>query len=155
HIRLLSDEGQSDAKATKQNIFRAIDALASQVQPGHQVIVFLAGHGIVRGLGMQARSYFLPVDIDAGSVESLEQTGIEMGELSRKLSTLKAAQFTVFVDACREDPFPGRGIKGNTMTDVMTRGLRIAPAQTEAANSQVPTSIIFYACQVGERAYED
>ncbi len=154
HIRLLTDEGQGDARATKQGIFNAIDAMASQVQTGHQVIVFLAGHGIVRGLGAEAKSYFLPVDADATSKESLEQTGVELGELSRKLAALKASQFTIFVDACREDPFPGRGIKGNTMTDVMTRGLRVVPAQT-SANSNNPTSVVFYACQIGERAYED
>jgi tetratricopeptide (TPR) repeat protein len=156
HIRLLTDDGQGDAKATKQNIFAAIDQyLAGRVQPGHQVIVFLAGHGIVRGLGAQAKSYFLPVDIDAQTKESLERTGLDLEELGRKLSTLKASQFTMFVDACREDPFPGRGIKGNTMTDVMTRGLRISPKEGQPVGSAMPTSIVFYACQVGERAYED
>src|SRR6185369_6392990 len=99
-----------------------------RVQPGHEVIVFLAGHGIARGLGLQAKSYFLPVDVDAGSKEALERTGVDLEELGRKLSSLKASQFSIFVDACREDPFPGRGIKGNQMTDVMSRGLRIAPS---------------------------
>src|SRR6185369_5652914 len=77
HIRLLTDEGQGDAKATKQNILAAIDSLAARVQPNHQVIVFLAGHGIARGLGAQAKSYFLPVDVDASTKESLERTGID------------------------------------------------------------------------------
>src|SRR5215216_1480438 len=154
HIRLLTDDGQGDQKATKQNIYAAIDQyLAGRVQPNHQIIVFLAGHGIVRGLGAAAKSYYLPVDVDAQTKESLERTGVDLEELARKLSALKAAQFTIFVDACREDPFPGRGIKGNTMTDVMTRSLRVVPK--EASASGVPTSIVFYACQVGERAYED
>src|SRR6202040_2880992 len=56
---------------------------------------------------------------------------------------------------CREDPFPGRGIKGNTMTDVMSRGLRITPSTVQTAQSTPATAIVFYACQVGERAYED
>jgi tetratricopeptide (TPR) repeat protein len=155
HIRLLTDDGQGDARATKQNILAAVDSLASRVQPGHQMIVFLAGHGIVRGLGAQAKGYFLPVDVDAQSKESLERTGLDLGELSRRLSALKASQFTMFIDACREDPFPGRGIKGNTMTDVMARGLRVTPNESRPAGSAPPTSITFYACQVGERAYED
>jgi tetratricopeptide (TPR) repeat protein len=156
HIRLLTDDGQGDAKATKQNIFAAIDQyLAGRVQPNHQVIVFLAGHGIVRGLGAQAKSYFLPVDVDAQTKESLERTGLDLEELGRKLGALKASQFTMFVDACREDPFPGRGIKGNTMTDVMTRSLRVSPKEAPPSGSTMPTSIVFYACQVGERAYED
>src|SRR5258705_100927 len=117
HIRLLTDNGAGELKATKQNILAAIDQyLAPRVQAGHQVIVFLGGHGIVRGLGSQAHSYFLPADVDAQSKESLERTGLDLEELSAKLGALKASQFTIFVDACREDPFPGRGIKGNTMT---------------------------------------
>jgi len=154
HIRLLTDEGPADARATKQNILAAIDNLATRVQPNHQVIVFLAGHGIARGLGAQAKSYFLPVDVDASSKESLERTGLDLEELSRRLGNLKASQFTIFIDACREDPFPGRGIKGNTMTDVMARGLRVTPSSAPT-NGVPPTSVVFYACQVGERAFED
>lgn len=154
HIRLLTDIGAGELKATKQNIFAAIDNyFVPRVQAGDEVIVFLAGHGIARGLGPQAKSYFLPADVDAQTKESLERTGIDLTELARKLSALKASQFTVFVDACREDPFPGRGIKGNTMTDVMARGLRITPAQTQ--QTEPPTAIVFYSCRIGERAYEN
>jgi uncharacterized caspase-like protein len=90
HIRLLTDNSAGDGKATKQNILAAIDSFAPRVQPGHEVIVFLAGHGIARGLGLQAKSYFLPVDVDAQSKESLERTAIDLEDLARKLSGLKA-----------------------------------------------------------------
>src|SRR5438105_4324163 len=82
---------------------------------------------------------------DAQSKESLERTGVDLEDLARRLSALKASQFSIFIDACREDPFPGRGIKGNTMTDVMSRGLRIAPS-TARPDGLPPTSIVFYAC---------
>lgn len=154
HIRLLTDTGAGELKATKQNIFAAIDNyFVPRVQMGDEVIVFLAGHGIARGLGPQAKSYFLPADVDATDKDTLERTGIDLAELARKLSALKASQFTVFVDACREDPFPGRGIKGNTLTDVMARGLRITPSQ--AQQTEPPTAIVFYSCKIGERAYEN
>ena len=156
HIRLLTDDGVGEARATKQNILAAVDSyLAPRVQPGHEVIVFFAGHGIARGLGQQAKSYLLPADVDAQSKESLEQTAVDLEDLARRLSALKASQFSIFIDACREDPFPGRGIKGNTMTDVMSRGLRITRGSSTAAEATPATSIIFYACKVGERAYED
>ncbi|MEK6303875.1 MAG: caspase family protein [Acidobacteriota bacterium] len=156
HVRLLTDDGAGDAKATRQNILAAVDSyLAPRVQPGHEVIVFFAGHGIARGLGQGAKSYFLPVDVDASSKESLERSGVDLEDFGRRLSALKASQFSIFIDACREDPFPGRGIKGNTMTDVMSRGLRITRSGSTAADAPPATSIIFYACQVGERAYED
>ncbi len=156
HVILLTDDGTGENRATRQNIFDAIEKrLATRVQSGHQVLVFLAGHGIVRGLGPEARSYYLPADVDARSGASVEGTGIDMEELSRKLSTLKASQFTVFVDACREDPFPGRGLKGNTMTDVMARVLRIVPTKSQQVTAEPPTSVVFYACKIGERAFEN
>ncbi len=59
HIRLLTDDGAGDRKATKQNILAVIDQyLAPRVQPGHQVMVFLAGHGITRGLGVAGKELF-------------------------------------------------------------------------------------------------
>jgi tetratricopeptide (TPR) repeat protein len=156
HVRLLTDDGAGDARATRQNILAAVDTyLAPRVQPGHEVIVFFAGHGVARGLGQQAKSYFLPVDVDASSKESLERSAVDLEDLARRLSALKASQFSIFIDACREDPFPGRGIKGNTMTDVMSRGLRITRGGSTAADAPPATSIVFYACQIGERAYED
>ena len=154
HIRLLTDNGAGENKATKQNVFAAIDNhLAPRVKEGDEILVFFAGHGIARGLGSDARSYFLPADVDAQTKDSLERTSIDLEELARKLSMLKASQFTMFFDACREDPFPGRGIKGNTMTDVMARGLRINPGPD--SRKEPPTAIIFYSCQIGERAYEN
>ncbi len=41
------------------------------------------------------------------------------------------------------------------MTDVMARGLRVVPTESRPAGTEPPTAITFYACQVGERAYED
>jgi tetratricopeptide (TPR) repeat protein len=156
HVRLLTDDGVGEAKATKQNIFNVIDQyLSPRVQPGHEIIIFLAGHGVVRGLGTEARSYYLPVDVDAQTKESLERTAVDMEELSRKLSMLKASQFTVFYDACREDPYPGRGIKGNTLTDVTARILTMVSTRLPQPRMEPPTSVIFYACQVGERAFEN
>lgn len=157
-VRLLTDDSVGAERATRQNILAALSGLATSVQPNDQIIVFLAGHGVVRGIGPDAKSYFLPVDVNAQDSATLEQTGLDMEDLGRRLSALPASQFTIFVDACREDPFPGRGLKGNTMTDVMARGLRIVRrTATTAANVRVepPTSVIFYACRIGERAYEN
>jgi uncharacterized caspase-like protein/tetratricopeptide (TPR) repeat protein len=155
HVRLLTDDGAGEARATKQNIFGAIDQyLAPRVQPGHEIIIFLAGHGIVDGVGAQAKSYFLPVDTDIQSKETVARTAIDMEELISKLSALKASQFTLFYDACREDPSPGRGFKGNPLTDVTARILTMAPTRIQQPRTEPATSVVFYACQIGERAFE-
>ncbi|HEU0185269.1 MAG TPA: caspase family protein [Blastocatellia bacterium] len=158
HVRLLTDDGVGEARATKQNVYATVDQyLAPRVQSGHEIIIFLAGHGIVDGVGTQAKSYFLPVDTDIQNKETVARTAIDMEELTRKVAGLKASQFTIFYDACREDPSPGRGFKGNPLTDVTARILTLAPTrirQSGAARVDAPTSVVFYACQVGERAFE-
>jgi uncharacterized caspase-like protein/tetratricopeptide (TPR) repeat protein len=155
HVRLLTDNGAGESMATKQNIFAAIDQyLAPRVQPGHEIIIFLAGHGIVNGVGTEAKSYFLPVDTDIQSKETVARTAVDMEELISKLSALKASQFTLFYDACREDPSPGRGFKGNQLTDVTARILTLVPTREQQQRRDAPTSVVFYACQIGERAFE-
>jgi uncharacterized caspase-like protein/Flp pilus assembly protein TadD len=155
HVRLLTDDGAGESMATKQNIFGAIDQyLAPRVQPGHEIIIFLAGHGIVNGVGTEAKSYFLPVDTDIQSKETVARTAVDMEELIIKLSALKASQFTLFYDACREDPSPGRGFKGNQLTDVTARILTLVPTREQQQRRDAPTSVVFYACQIGERAFE-
>jgi uncharacterized caspase-like protein/tetratricopeptide (TPR) repeat protein len=155
HVRLLTDDGAGEARATKQNIFGAIDQyLAPRVQPGHEIIIFLAGHGIADGVGAQAKSYFLSVDTDIQSKETVARTAIDMEELIRKVSALKASQFTLFYDACREDPSPGRGFKGNPLTDVTARILTMVPTRMQQPRTEPATSVVFYACQIGERAFE-
>jgi tetratricopeptide (TPR) repeat protein/uncharacterized caspase-like protein len=155
HVRLLTDDGVGESRATKQNIFSTIDQyLGPRVQSGHEIIIFLAGHGIVDGVGTQARSYFLSVDTDIQSKETVARTAIDMEELTRKVSALKASQFTIFYDACREDPSPGRGFKGNPLTDVTARILTLAPTRVQQVRTETATSVVFYACQIGERAFE-
>lgn len=145
-IHLLTDED-----ATAANINNAVDEfLKPKVQPGDQVVVFLAGHGVSKGVGAEAKSYLLPTDAKGLSSAALETSAIDLRKLSDKLGQLKASQFVVFVDACREDPSPGRGIKGNQMSDVMSRGMVITPQE-----DQPTRAVTVFACSVGQRAFED
>lgn len=144
-VRLLTDD-----EATRDNITGAVDNfLRPNVKPGDKVIVFLAGHGVAKGVGLDARSFLLPSDVRGLTTASLENSAVNLRELANSLGELPASQFVVFVDACREDPTPGRGIKGNTLTDVFSRGIQVVPQQENAE------SATFFACSVGQRAYED
>lgn len=147
NVRLLTDD-----QATTANIFGAVDGfLKPNVKPGDQVILFLAGHGVAKGVGLEAKSFFLSTNIRGITTPMLEASAVDLKLLSEKLSELPAAKFAVFVDACREDPTPGRALKGNMMSDVMSRGLQIVPRgpghPAEAAT--------FFACSIGQRAFED
>lgn len=147
NIRLLTDE-----QATASNIISAVDGfLKPNVQPGDQVILFLAGHGVVKGVGLDAKSFLLPNDVKGLTTASLEESAVNLRKLSEKLGQLPASQFLVFVDACREDPTPGRGVKGNILSDVLSRGVAITPQNT----GRPASSASFFACSIGQRAFED
>ena len=147
HVRLLTDE-----QATASNIIGAVDDfLKPKVQAGDSVIVFMAGHGVAKGVGASAKSYLLSTNTSGLTTPALEASAVSLQVLAAKLGQLPAAQFVLFVDACREDPTPGRGIKGNQLSDVLSRGLQITPQNTQ----QPATVVTFFACAVGQRAYED
>ncbi len=140
----------ADNEATHDNIVGAVASFFKpNVQAGDKVVVFLAGHGVAKGVGVNAKSFLLPTDVKGLTIASLESSAVDLRALADELGALPASQFVVFVDACREDPTPGRGIKGNTLSDVLSRGLTVVP-QDEKSQSAT-----FFACSVGQRAYED
>lgn len=142
----------ADGEATRANILASVDEfLKPNVQPGDQVIVFLAGHGVAKGVGADAKSYLLPTDVKGLTTAALESSAVDLRVLSSKLGELPASQFVLFVDACREDPTPGRGVKGNVLSDVLSRGVHVIPQDT----TRPATSATFFACAVGQRAFED
>ena len=147
HVRLLTDD-----KATAANIVGAVDNfLKPNVKAGDRIIVFLAGHGVAKGVGAAAKSYLLATDTNGLTTPELDASAVSLQVLAAKLGQLSASQFVLFIDACREDPTPGRGIKGNQLSDVLSRGLQITPQDT----AQPTTIVTFFACAVGQRAYED
>lgn len=148
HILLLTNE-----QATAANIKGAVDTFfRPNVKPGDTIIVFLAGHGIAKGVGAAAKGYLLPYDVRGLTTAALDASAVNLRDLSNALGALPASQFIAFVDACREDPTPGRGIKGNVMTDVVNDSMQIEPDATANPHANSAT---FFACSVGQRAYED
>lgn len=139
----------ADNEATRDNIMGAAENFFKNVQKGDKVVVFMAGHGVAKGVGTEAKSYFLPTDAKGLTRESLANSAVDLRAFADSLGALPAAQFAVFVDACREDPTPGRGIKGNALSDVLSRGLTISSQDPDAKSATL------FACSVGQRAYED
>ncbi len=140
----------ADADATRAKITGAVNTfLRSNVKSGDKIVVFLAGHGVAKGVGLNSKGYLLPTDVTGLETPALESSAVSLRALADDLATLPASQFVVFVDACREDPSPGRGVKGNALSDVLARGIIVVP-KNEAAQSAT-----FFACSIGQRAFED
>src|SRR5204862_107601 len=82
NVRLLTDE-----EATAPNILGAVDSfLKPNVKPGDQVVIFLAGHGVAKGVGLEARSFFLSADVKGLTTATLEATAVDLKALSHELS---------------------------------------------------------------------
>ena len=140
----------TDAQATRDGIMGAVGGfLRPNVRPGDKVVVFLAGHGVAKGAGLNSKSYLLPSDVRGLTTAALDNSAVSLRALADDLGTLPASQFVIFVDACREDPTPGRGLKGNSLSDVMSRGIAVVPRDPGAQ------SATFFACSIGQRAFED
>ncbi len=69
---------------------------------GAEVVFFYAGHGIQIG----ARNYLLPTDVAFSSVNDLPLYSITLDRVVEALAA-RGAVHVVFLDACRDNPFPG------------------------------------------------
>jgi hypothetical protein len=140
----------TDDDATREKILGSVNSfLRPNLQPGDKVVFFLAGHGVAKGAGLTAKSYFLPTDTRGLTTAAFDASAVPLRVLADNLGTLPASQFVIFVDACREDPTPGRGSMENNLSDVMSRGITVIPKDENAE------SATFFACSNGQRAFED
>lgn len=96
----------------------------NNVQPGDEVAIFFAGHGVQ----IASTNYLLPIDIAGQNEEEIKDEAVALQRLLDDMHD-KGAKFTLaMIDACRDNPFKGSGrsIGG-------TRGL----APTTAATGQM------------------
>jgi Caspase domain len=96
----------------RQDMNAIINAFLSQVQPGNEVLIYYAGHGVE----LQGSNYLLPVDIPRfgpGQDRLLRSEAINLTELLLDLNAQSARVSVVILDACRNNPFePAGGIRG-------------------------------------------
>ena len=96
-------ELQRDVNYRKMS--KIIDAFASRIGGGDQVVVFYAGHGVQ----IKSGNYLLPVDLEKGSESEIERFAYSLDDLTAKLSDAKASFSLVLVDACRNNPIKVAG----------------------------------------------
>ena len=118
-------------------MLNALRIFKSQVNPGDEVAVFFAGHGVQLG----AASYLLPTDVSATTEEQVKDESIPLQRVLDDMSERKAKLTLALIDACRDNPFKssGRSVGG-------ARGL----APTSAATGQM----VVYSAGAGQQAAE-
>ena len=121
---------------TQKQFKSELRSFKSQVQPGDEVAIFYAGHGVQ----IASTNYLLPVDISAQNEEDIKDDGVSLQRLLDDMNE-KSAKFTLaMIDACRDNPFKGSG------RALSTRGL----APTTAATGQM----IVFSAGTGQQALD-
>jgi formylglycine-generating enzyme required for sulfatase activity len=109
HVVLLTDAaGARDAKLapTAANVRRELAAALDGLTKDDTVLVALAGHGL-QPAGAKD-SYFCPADANPFDAKTL----LSLTTLYQQLDESGVGVKLLFVDACRDDPSAGRGMRG-------------------------------------------
>jgi len=134
-VVVLTDEsGRADAKLapTKVNLERELAAMSARCRRGDTFVLALAGHGLQFG----TTAYFCPQD--ARPLEGFTDTLVSVSKIYESLEGSFAGTKLVLIDACRNDPTPGRGRSG---------------IDADAAPPPQGVGVLF-SCNRNQRAYE-
>jgi formylglycine-generating enzyme required for sulfatase activity len=97
-VSLHEDLGQNALKD-------ALRVFKNQVQGGDQVVVYFSGHGVQVG----ATNYLLPVDVRDQEEDQVKDDSMPLWKVLADLKERKPALTLAIIDACRNNPFEGKG----------------------------------------------
>ena len=122
---------------TEKQFKSELRTFKNQVQPGDEVALFYAGHGVQ----IASTNYLLPIDIGGQSEEEVKDEAVSLQRLLDDMNE-KGAKFTLaMIDACRDNPFKGSGRS-------VAGGRGLAP--TTAATGQM----IVFSAGTGQQALD-
>jgi TPR repeat protein len=135
-VLLTSSAGKKDANAkpTRANIDKQLKEVLAKCKKSDIVLAAFAGHGLQ--FDKVEDSFFCPEDAVPLNDEDSRKTLLSLKDIYQQLEKSPGAVKLLLVDACRNDPSPGRGADGP--------GAGKPPAGVAA----------LFSCSAGERAYE-
>jgi uncharacterized caspase-like protein len=95
----------------RRNLSLAISAFRRSLKPGDTAFVHFSGHGVE----INGRNLLLPRDVPLpieGAEDFLISESIDLGDLMARIAESGATVRIFVVDACRNNPFPERGVRG-------------------------------------------
>ncbi len=88
--------------ASREAMLKAISDFGDEIEKGGVGVFYYAGHGVqVRG-----ENYLLPVNITITREEEIRTRGVNAQEVLDRMASARNGLNLVFLDACRNDPFP-------------------------------------------------
>lgn len=123
---------------TERELKTTLRNFKDKVEPGDEVAVFYAGHGVQ----LANSNFLLPIDVDGEGEDQIKDEAISLQRILDDVASKKAKFTLAMIDACRDNPFKnsGRSLAG------ISRGL----APTTAATGQM----IIFSAGTGQRALD-
>ena len=128
--------GGAQLDLDKGGIDRAVRAFGAQLQGADVALFYYAGHGVQIG----GANYLVPVDANPVRQSDVDFQMLDANVILRQMADSGTKLNLVILDACRNNPFGGRGLRGGT------RGL----AQMQAPEG----TLISFATQPGNVAQD-
>ena len=128
-VTLALDQGRSGMNS-------AVRRFKASVSGGDEAVFFYSGHGVQLG----GANYLLPVDLSGDDEEHVKDDAVQLQRVLDDLAEQKASFSLAIIDACRDNPFKGKG------RNMATRGL----APTSAASGQM----IIFSAGAGQQALD-
>ncbi len=80
--------------ASKKNILKELNSLQDKVRPQDQVVVFIAGHGV---LDEELNYYYAPNDMD---FDKVQENGVSFNEIIQGLNDTQSTKMLLLMDTC-------------------------------------------------------
>jgi uncharacterized caspase-like protein len=90
---------------TEKEMKVVLRTFKSQVEPGDEVAIFYAGHGIQ----LDNTNYLIPIDVAGDSPDQVKDDAIPLQRVLDDMSERKAKLTLALIDACRDNPFKSVG----------------------------------------------
>ena len=94
----------TDDKATKENIFAALNTIKTQAEPEDMFVFYYAGHGVMSsGTQSKGQFYMAPFNVTQlyGNEKLLKEKGISAGEIQEYSKNISAQKQLYLLDACQ------------------------------------------------------
>ena len=116
--------------ATKSDMEQAVRRFGEAIRGGGVGLFFYAGHGVQ----VDGKNYLIPVAADVGAKTHIKYELVDADYILDEMASSSTRVNVVILDACRNNPFAGRGLRA------VTPGLAsvMAPKGTLVAYSTAP-----------------
>ena len=116
---------------------KAVSAFAASLKGADTGLFYYAGHGVA----VDGMNYLIPVSPKIDDASSVKAKAVAVDTVVGKMASSGVRTVLVFLDSCRDNPFPGASRSG-------TRGLAVVAAPTSV------NSLIAYATSPGDVAQD-